>query len=162
MLSVDLDISERDGLTVATLRGELDVADAASVASALAAAARGARTVVVDLAGLQFIDCSGIGALVSAARSARHGGGDLLLAAPQQHVQRVLAVTRTASAFAVYGGVAEAASSGARPGPPPVRPRVSPSWLRMHVSRRAAAPWRSRSLPPVAAGHIHPPDMSAG
>ena len=75
MFSVDLDVSERGGETVVTLRGELDVADAASVASALAAAAEGARTVIVDLGGLGFIDSSGVAALACwrAARPARRG-----------------------------------------------------------------------------------------
>jgi anti-anti-sigma regulatory factor len=56
MFSVDLSTSERGGLTVVTLRGELDVAGAASVAAALTAATESARTVIVDLAGLAFTD----------------------------------------------------------------------------------------------------------
>jgi hypothetical protein len=47
MFSVDLSTSERGGLTVVTLRGELDVADAASVAVALTAATESARTGIV-------------------------------------------------------------------------------------------------------------------
>jgi anti-sigma B factor antagonist len=116
MFSVDLSVSERDGETVVTLRGELDVADAASVAAALSAAAEGARTVIVDLAGLQFIDSSGVAALASAARQARRGGGDLRLTAPRQQVQRVLAVTRMASAFSPEVGAGEAAISASQPG----------------------------------------------
>jgi anti-sigma B factor antagonist len=111
MFSADLSTSERDGLTVATLRGELDVVDAASVAAGLSAALERARVVVVDLAGLEFIDSSGVAALASAARHARRGGGDLLLAAPQQQVLRVLAVTRLAGAFSLHAGVADAATS---------------------------------------------------
>jgi anti-sigma B factor antagonist len=111
MFSVDLDISEHGGLTVATLRGELDVADAASVAVALAASAEGARTVVVDLAGLEFIDSSGVAALASAARRARRLGGDLRLAAPGQQILQVLAMTRMSGSFALHAGVDEAASS---------------------------------------------------
>jgi anti-anti-sigma factor len=121
MFSVDLSTGERDGLTVATLRGELDVADAASVAAALAKAAQNAQIVVADLAGLEFIDSSGAAALAAAARHARRGGGDLLLAAAQEQVLEVLALTRLAGAFSFYAGVDEAASSlsparGAVPG----------------------------------------------
>jgi anti-sigma B factor antagonist len=115
MFSVDLSTSERDGLTVAVLRGELDVADAASVAAALAVAAEGARTVIVDLAGLAFIDSSGAAALASAARRARLGGSDLLLAAAQQQVLRVLALTGLAGAFSLHAGVDEAAGSQGQP-----------------------------------------------
>jgi anti-anti-sigma factor len=115
MFSVDLSSSEGDGLTVATLRGELDVTDAASAAAALAAAAEGARMVIVDLAGLQFIDSSGAAALAKAARHARQGGSDLLLAAPQRQVLRVLALTGLTGAFSLHAGVDEAASSLGQP-----------------------------------------------
>jgi anti-sigma B factor antagonist len=130
MFSVDLGISERDGLTIATLRGELDVTDAASVAAALSAVAEGARTVVVDLAGLEYIDSSGVAALAAAARHARRGGGDLLLAEPGPQVQRVLARPRMASVFALHAGADEAADSRSRSaaaaGARPPRPCRSP------------------------------------
>jgi anti-sigma B factor antagonist len=116
MFSVDLSTTERGGLTVAVLRGELDVADAASVAAALSAAAERARVVIVDLAGLEFMDSSGAAALAKAARHARQGGGDLRLAAAQQQVLRVLAITRLGGSFSLHAGVDEAAS---RRGPVP-------------------------------------------
>ena len=50
--------------------GELDVAYAASIAAQLAAVATSEREIVVDLAGLEFIDSSGVVAL---ARSRTHG-----------------------------------------------------------------------------------------
>jgi anti-sigma B factor antagonist len=43
---------------------------------------------------LEFMDSSGVAALVRGRKHARHAGGDLLLAAPQQQVLRVLAITR--------------------------------------------------------------------
>lgn len=130
MFSVDLSTSQRDGVTVATLRGELDVADAASVAAALAVAAENARMVIVDLAELEFIDSSGVAALAEAARQARQGGSDLLLAAARQQVLRVLTLTRLAGAFTLHAGVDEAASNlgqvrAAAPGP--ARPALLPA-----------------------------------
>ena len=47
-------------------------------------------------------------ALARGRRQARQVGGDLILAAPQQTVMRVLA-TRLTDAFSVYGTVEEAA-----------------------------------------------------
>ena len=93
MFSVDLSTSECGGHVVVALRGELDIAGAAGVAAALAAVAARKPEIVVDLAGLEFIDSSGVAALARGRRHARHAGGDLLLAAPRQQVLRVLTVT---------------------------------------------------------------------
>jgi len=104
VFSVDLSIRECNGLTVVTLRGELDVADAASVAAALSAAAERARVVIVDLARLEFIDSSGADALAEAARDARQGGKDFLLVAAQPQVLRVLAITAPAAVPSLPAG----------------------------------------------------------
>jgi anti-sigma B factor antagonist len=109
MVSVELSTRERDGQVVVVLRGELDVAEAAQVAASLAVVAASGRTVIVDLEGLGFIDSSGLAALVSARHHARRAGSDLLLAAPQQQVLRMLAITRLLDVFAVHARVDEAA-----------------------------------------------------
>jgi anti-sigma B factor antagonist len=114
MVSMDLSIRESDGQVVVALRGELDIADAASVAAALVAVAARAPEIIVDLAGLEFIDASGVAALVLARVQARRAGGDLLLAAPQDQVLRVLAVIHVAEVFSVHASVDEAAGSVAR------------------------------------------------
>ena len=114
MVSMDLSTRENDGQVVVALRGELDIADAASVAAALVAVAARAAEIIVDLAGLEFIDASGVAALVLARVQTRRAGGDLLLAAPQDQVLRVLAVIHLAEVFSVYASVEEAAGGAAR------------------------------------------------
>ncbi len=114
MVSMDLSTRESNGQVVVALRGELDIADAASVAAALVAVVARAPEIVVDLAGLEFIDASGVAALVLARVQARRAGGDLLLAAPQDQVLRVLAVIHLAEVFAVHASVDEAAGTVAR------------------------------------------------
>jgi anti-sigma B factor antagonist len=105
MFSVDLSTRECDGHVIVALRGELDVLDAAGVAGALAAVTVREPWVIVDLAGLEFIDARGLGALVRARKRARRAGGDLLLAAPQRRVLKVLAVTRLLDLFSVHPSV---------------------------------------------------------
>jgi anti-anti-sigma factor len=78
MASMDLRTRENDGRVLVALRGELDIADAASAAAALVAVAARAAEIIVDLAGLEFIDASGVAALVLARVQARRAGGDLL------------------------------------------------------------------------------------
>jgi anti-sigma B factor antagonist len=67
-----------------------------------------ATRIIVDLSRLEFIDVSGIAALSHGRRRARDAGGDLLLAAPQPQVQRVLAIIWEASGPCLPASVAEA------------------------------------------------------
>jgi len=114
MFSVDLSTRECDGHVVVALGGELDLVDAADVAAALVTVAAREPEIIVDLAGLEFIDSSGVAALARGRKLARHAGGDLLLAAPRQPVLRVLAVIRMVDDFSVYASVEEAAGSAGR------------------------------------------------
>jgi anti-sigma B factor antagonist len=111
MVLMDLSTREGDGQVVVTLRGELGVVDAASAAAALVAAAARAREIIVDLAGLEFIDASGVAALVLARVQARRAGGDLLLAAPQRRVLEVFAVAGLLDLLGVHPSVEEAVCS---------------------------------------------------
>lgn len=114
MASVDLNTRKCGGRVVVTLCGVLDVLDAVSVAAALVAVAAQEPEIIVDLAGVEFMDSSGVAALVRGRKHARHAGGDLLLAAPQQQVLRVLAITRLIDVFSVHASVDEAAGSAWR------------------------------------------------
>jgi anti-sigma B factor antagonist len=117
MISVDLSTRDCDGHVIVALRGELDIADAVSVAAALAAVAAREPEIIVDLAGLEFIDSSGVAALARGRKQARHAGGDLRLAAAQQQVLRVLTLTRLIEAFPFHASVDEAVGSAGRSWP---------------------------------------------
>jgi anti-anti-sigma factor len=84
------------GHVVVALRGELDARDASWLARALSAAAASGSRIIVDLAGLTFMDCSGVRALVTARMQARQAGGDLLLAEPRGAVLRLLSLLQVA------------------------------------------------------------------
>ena len=128
MFSTDLSVRDCDGHVVVTLLGELDVVDAAAVTAALMAAADREPRIVVDLAGLEFIDVSGVAALMRARKHARGAGGDLLLAAPRPRLLRLLSIPSLAYDFSVHASAEEAAVSGFRDSlgvaPLPVAPRV--------------------------------------
>jgi anti-anti-sigma factor len=108
---VNVSTRESDGQVVVVLRGVLDVVDAVGVAAALAAVATRERAIIVDLAGLAFMDSSGVAALVHGRKQARVAGGELLLAAPQPQVLRLLTLTRLIDVFRVCTSVDEAARS---------------------------------------------------
>jgi anti-sigma B factor antagonist len=109
MYSVDLTTRDCDGHIVVALRGELDLADAADVATALAAVIARKPEIIVDVAGLEFIDCSGAAALVRGRKLARLAGGELRLAAPQHRVLRMLTLARLTDVLPVHASVDEAA-----------------------------------------------------
>jgi len=110
MFRMDLGSGECGGHVVVALRGELDLVYAPALATALGDLAARRPRIIVDLAGLEFIDASGIAALARGRRHARHAGGDLLLAAPRRAVRRVLTIIWKPDGFAIYVSVAEAAA----------------------------------------------------
>jgi anti-anti-sigma factor len=75
MFKMDLGSGECGDHVVVALRGELDLLYAAAVATALEAVAARQPRIIVDLAGLEFIDASGIASLARARRHARGAGG---------------------------------------------------------------------------------------
>ncbi|ATQ27694.1 anti-sigma factor antagonist [Rhodococcus ruber Chol-4] len=71
----------------------------------------GSARVVVDLAATEFIDSSGLGALVSGLKAARQAGGDLRLASPTAQVRSVLSLTSLDRVLRTYDS-ADAAFDG--------------------------------------------------
>ena len=122
MFSADLSTRRFNGCTVVALGGELDLADAAAVTAALTAVAARDPVIIVDLAGLEFIDSSGVAALARGRTQARRAGGDLVLAAPQRKVMRVLAIIRMNEGFSVYATVEQAGRFRERAVPVPRHP----------------------------------------
>lgn len=111
MFSMDLGTSRACGHVVVALHGELDLVDAPAVAAGLRVVAAREPRIIVDLAGLEFIDASGVAALSRGRGHARNAGGDLLLAAPQRQVRVVLAILWEARGAGLHSSVAQAAAS---------------------------------------------------
>jgi anti-anti-sigma factor len=84
-----------------TVWGELDIASAAVLeAEVIVAEQLGATSITIDLSGLDFIDTSGLQAIIGAHdRCARHGCELTLLRGPAQ-VQRIFDLTRTSGSLA--------------------------------------------------------------
>ena len=110
MPGVSAEKSARAGCVVVALRGELDVCTAADGLSALTAVAAAGARVVVDLAGLAFMDCYSLNEIMAVRAQARRAGGDLVLAGPQPIVLRLLALCDVVSHGLVFTSVGEAVS----------------------------------------------------
>ena len=119
MPGAELSTSACDGQVVVALRGDLDVTGAADAGEAIAALVVPGRCRLIAMSALDFIDCGSLGALLRVQRLAWSTGGDVVLAAPQRHVLRLLALTGRDHAFLIHASV-QAAAAG-RPVPRPAR-----------------------------------------
>lgn len=79
------------GTTVVELGGEIDIATAEDVFARLVAAV-GHSCVILDLSAVEFIDASGINALVRAAREATRLQRHLVLSSPPRQLPRIIDV----------------------------------------------------------------------
>jgi anti-sigma B factor antagonist len=87
--------------TVLHLAGEIDAASSGRLRAVLGERVDDDHDVVIDLAGVRFIDSSGLGVLVGALRRFEAAGHHLALRAPTASLQRVLEMTGLASAFPI-------------------------------------------------------------
>jgi len=95
--AVEIDESAR--CAVVTLRGELDAHDAPRLRTDLVTALERARElaerprVVLDLAGVAFLDSTVLGTIVGALRRAREAEGELLVVLPETPARRIFEIT---------------------------------------------------------------------
>jgi anti-sigma B factor antagonist len=66
---------------------------------------------VLDLAGVEFVDSAGLGALVAAYTSARHQGARIKMANLTKMLREQLIITKLSTVFEVYGSLEEAKSA---------------------------------------------------
>ena len=91
---MDLSTDKREGYAVVALAGRLTATGAPLLRNAVGdLVAAGDANIVIDMSGLQFVDSSGLGALVGGLKSARVAGGDLRIAAVPEAVRTVLHLT---------------------------------------------------------------------
>ncbi len=70
--------------------------------------AQGARKFVLDLAGLEYTDSSGVGAVVASSALIARNGGELRLAGVKPRIQRILALKGMEQLSQAYPTVDEA------------------------------------------------------
>lgn len=72
---------------------------------------KGNRNIVINLAGVNYIDSGGLGTLVGLFTSARNAGGQIKLANLTNRVGELLQLTKLVTVFEVYGNEVLAAKS---------------------------------------------------
>ena len=100
---------QADAIAVARPQGRLDYLAAPDVRQELVGAVEaGWPRLVVDLAAVDFVGSSGLGALIGGLKAARAAGGDLRLAAVPEQARVVLSLTTLDRMFRSYASVEEA------------------------------------------------------
>jgi anti-sigma B factor antagonist len=98
-----------NGAAVIRLDGRLNMVGAAPLRQAVASLVeQGHSRIAVDLSGVDFMDSSGLGALIAGLKTARQAGGDLRIAAPGEQVRLVLQLTNMERVLAPYETTEEA------------------------------------------------------
>jgi anti-sigma B factor antagonist len=116
-LTIDRTDAKDGRIEVFGLRGSLDIATAKSLRDAMIeAGTSGDRDVVVDLRGVEFIDSTGLGALIGAHKRVAEHHRMLRLVTNDGPIERLLNITGLIRVFALYRSVEDAVEDRARVG----------------------------------------------
>jgi anti-sigma B factor antagonist len=106
---VHVSVEDRPGAVVVTVRGNLDLDSAPSLAAGLdEALSRPRPHVVVDLSGVEFCDSTGLSTFVVGHHRARASGGWVRLAGPSEFLERLLDTVGLTRRLGVYRTVQDA------------------------------------------------------
>ena len=99
MTTFEAKIAAEDNHAVVWLTGDCDLAARDEMTEVLTAAVSQWHTVLVDLSQVDFLDSSGITALVAAYQAADQYGGDFFVVNPTEMVANVLDITGLSTRF---------------------------------------------------------------
>jgi anti-sigma B factor antagonist len=106
-----IETREAGGWIVLDAKGEIDLYTAPRLKEQVAElAAGGYPRVAVNLEGVEFMDSTGLGVLISGLKRCREAGGDLSLVAPREPVRKVLSITGLDRVFPIHDSVEQATS----------------------------------------------------
>jgi anti-sigma B factor antagonist len=111
-MSLDIRESSREGVDILSLKGRLTVGEASSVREKVSAvAAGGSINVVLNLEHVEYIDSTGLGALVICFTSLKKAGGALKLVNPNKRNVELLLLTKLHTIFEVFNDEQDAVNS---------------------------------------------------
>jgi anti-sigma B factor antagonist len=111
-MSLKVETRQVNGISVVNCHGRIVLGEeAAGLRDTLKKVLTTSRQVVLDLAGVDYIDSSGLGTLVGVYSSARAAGADIKLTGVGQRLRDVLQITKLVTVFEVYDTEQEALAS---------------------------------------------------
>ena len=112
-MSLDIVTREREGVNILDLNGRITVGpEATALREAVAAiTSQGGKMVVLGMAGVDYVDSTGLGALVIVATSLRKSGGNVKLLNPNRRNIELLVMTKLETVFEVFTDEQDAVNS---------------------------------------------------
>jgi anti-sigma B factor antagonist len=98
-----------EGTAIVAVRGSVDLTSAPDLRNGLAELIDdGARCIIVDLTATDFLDSTGLGALVAALKRLRMKDGEIRIVCTPGHVRKVFEITSLDRVFPMHDTVEEA------------------------------------------------------
>jgi anti-sigma B factor antagonist len=111
-MSLDIRESLREGVVILSLKGRLTVGEASGVREqCTSVAAAGNVNVLLNLEHVEYIDSTGLGALVICFTSLKKAGGALKLVNPNKRNVELLLLTKLHTIFEVFNDEQDAVNS---------------------------------------------------
>lgn len=109
---MDIGIEKQGNVTIFRITGDVDLYSAESLKKGVAAeVANGARNVVINLKEVNYLDSSGIGALIVNYQTIKKSGGDLKIASLQPTVAKIFTLANLMKFFHIFETEDEAVGS---------------------------------------------------
>jgi anti-sigma B factor antagonist len=112
-MSLEIHQHEREGIIVLEMKGRITLGkEATAMREKVAELAAGPkRNLVFNLAGVEYIDSTGLGALVMCATTVRKAGGNVKLLNLNRRNIELLVMTRLATSFEIFTDEGDAVGS---------------------------------------------------
>jgi len=112
-MSLEIEQREREGVVILSMKGRITLGyEATALRDKVSALnAEGNRNLVFMMAGVDYIDSTGLGALVMTASSLRKNGGNVKLVGLNRRTIELLVMTKLATIFEIFSDEQDAINS---------------------------------------------------
>ena len=111
-MSLEILETEREGVTILTLKGRLTVGEASSIREKVnELLPQGRKNVIFDLSGVDYIDSTGLGSMVICYTTIKKAGGALKLLNLNKRNIELLLLTKLHTIFEVFSDEQDAVNS---------------------------------------------------
>jgi anti-sigma B factor antagonist len=112
-MSLEIDQREREGIVILSMKGRITLGKEATALREKVGElnAAGTRNLIFMLGDVDYIDSTGLGALVMTASSLRKNGGNVKLVGLNRRTIELLVMTKLATIFEIFGDEQDAVNS---------------------------------------------------